>query len=152
MFILKRDHILKLLENLPYFSLLGLGIYFIYMGDVIPRFWVGRTNFAEYEEEMDELPTISTFVYHENLTLGEDFNLSLSGKILKFGNNDIQSNQLKVHLQHVMPEQFFTTSGKRLRFVQITPLNFPPEIPFILDLEYFFVSTFKTWIGIYLTR
>ena len=39
MFLLKKEHVLKLLDNLLYFSLLGLGIYFIYRGDVIPKFF-----------------------------------------------------------------------------------------------------------------
>ena len=154
MFLLKKEHVLKLLDNLLYFSLLGLGIYFIYIGDVIPRFWIGRTNFAEYEEAMNELPTISTFIIDDipaNFTLGKDFNLSLSGKILEFGINDIQSRNLTVDVQPVMPEQFFSPSGKKLHWVQIRPLNFPPEVPHRLDLEYSFVSTPQSRVGIYLT-
>ena len=73
MFLLKKKHVLQILENLLYLALLGLGIYFIYMGDVIPRFWLGRT--------------ISTYIQNvpENFTMGKDFNLSFGGEILKLG-------------------------------------------------------------------
>ena len=100
MFLLKKEHVLLLLDKLLHFSLLGLGIYFIHMGDVVPRFWLGRTNFAEYQEVMNEFPTISTYIQNvpENFTMGKDFNLSLGGKILKLGINDIQSMHLKLRL------------------------------------------------------
>ena len=88
MFLLKKEHVLKLLDNLLYFSLLGLGIYFIYIGDVIPRFWIGRTNFAEYEEVMNELPTISTYIRNvpENYTMGKDLSLVLLANSDQFAN------------------------------------------------------------------
>ena len=155
MFLLKKEHVLQMWDNLVYFSLLGLGVYFIYIGDVIPRFLIGRTNFAEYEEVMNELPTISTFIIDNkptNITLRKDFNLTLSGKILELGINDIQSINLTVDVQSVMPEQFFSPSGKKLHWIQIRPLNFPPEVPYRLDLEYSFVSTpEESQVGIYLT-
>ena len=75
MFLLKKEHVLQIMEKLLYFALLGLGIYFIYRGDVIPRFWLGRTNFAEYLEDMNEFPTITAYIGNapKNFTLGEDF-------------------------------------------------------------------------------
>ena len=158
MFLLKKEHILQIMENLLYFALLGLGIYFIYIGDVIPKFWLGRTNFAEYQEVMTELPTISTYIINvpKNFTMGKDFYLSLNGKTMEFGINDIQGlvtdSSLKVNVQHVLPEQFSTRSGKWVHWLQIKPLNFPAEMPHNLALEYRFVSTLhESQIGMYLT-
>ena len=125
MLLLKKKHVLQILENLLYLALLGLGIYFIYMGDVIPRYWLGRTNIAEYQEVMNELPTISTYIINvpENFTMGKDFYLSLNGKTMEFGINDIQGlvtdSRLKLNVQHVMPEQLITPSGKRMHWVRI---------------------------------
>ena len=53
-----------IIEKAIYLSLLGLGIYFVYQGDVIQRYRIKRTNFAEYSEPVSELPTIITRVEH----------------------------------------------------------------------------------------
>ena len=153
---LKKEHVLPLFDNFLYFCLLGLGVYFIYMGDVIPRFWLGRTNFAQYDEALTELPIIATYVTNVpvNFTIRKDFNLSLNGKILDLGINNIKSqssSHLKVRLQHVMPEQLFI-NDVQTHFLQIRPLNFPPEVPNRLDLLYSFATTLnKSQIGIYLS-
>ena len=150
--------VFKAIQRALNFLLVGVGIYFIYMGDVIPRFWLGRTNFAEYQEVMNELPTISTYIINvpKNFTMGKDFYLSLNGKTMEFGINDIQGlvtdSSLKVNVQYVLPEQFFTRSGKWIHWVQIKPLNFSAEAPQVLTLEYSFVSTLnESQIGTYLT-
>ena len=62
MFQLKKQHIITFVDKLFSFSLFGLGIFFIYMGDVIPRYQIGQTNFAVYQETMKELPTIVTYI------------------------------------------------------------------------------------------
>ena len=54
------------IEKVIYLSLLGLGIYFIDQGDVIQRYRIKRTNFAEYSEPASELPTIITRVEHSS--------------------------------------------------------------------------------------
>ena len=81
MFKLKKEQILQAWEIIVYALLLGLGIFFIYMGDVIPRFQDKRTTFAVYSEEMNEIPTISSYINNvpANFTLGKHFNLSLGG-------------------------------------------------------------------------
>ena len=152
---LKKEHVLSLFDNLLCFCLLGLGVYFIYMGDVIPRFWLGRTNFAQYDEALTELPIIATYVTNVpvSFTIRKDFNLSLNGKILDLGINNIKSHiHLKVRLQHVMPELQLFINDVQTHFLQIRPLNFPPEVPHRLDLLYSFATTLnKSQIGIYLS-
>ena len=79
MFEWKKQHILTFVDKLFSFSLFGLGIFFIYMGNVIPRYQIGQTNLAVYQETMNELPTIVTYItkVQNNFTLGVDFNLTL---------------------------------------------------------------------------
>ena len=60
---------------------LVLGCYFISQGDVLTKFNLGRTSFAEYREPMTEQPTImmkQIFNKHgQNTTYGRDFNISM---------------------------------------------------------------------------
>ena len=70
--------LLFVIENMIYITLLGVGIYFIYEGDVVQRYHRKRTNFAVYEEPMTELPTVVTYVQlatNEQIKLTEDFNI-----------------------------------------------------------------------------
>ena len=60
--------ILKVMERVIYFTLLFVGCYFIHKGSVIERFVEERTNFAEFDEQIRELPSILTYI--EN-TVGE---------------------------------------------------------------------------------
>ena len=63
-----------------YLALLSLGVYLIYAGDIIQKYQQKLTNFAEYGEEVSQLPTILAFIEynHPELTLefGKDFNLT----------------------------------------------------------------------------
>ena len=54
--------ILKVMERVIYFTLLFVGCYFIHKGSVIERFVEERTNFAEFDEEIQELPSILTYI------------------------------------------------------------------------------------------
>ena len=69
---------LAITEQLVYLCMLGLGIYFIYQGQVLQKFHLMRTNFAVYRERIFEPPSIMTGFYPFNgdLKLGRDFNLS----------------------------------------------------------------------------
>ena len=75
-------HTFDVIGKLIYFSLLCLAIYFIYLGAVIDRFALKRTNYAVFDENITELPTILTWVdiYGQhaatNLNIGRDFNMS----------------------------------------------------------------------------
>ena len=46
------------IDKIVYLSLLGLGMYFFYEGDVVSRYRLRKTNFAEKSEQVKELPTI----------------------------------------------------------------------------------------------
>ena len=63
------------IDKLFYVTMLGLGIYFIYQGDVVQRFQLMRTNFMVYEQPIYEHPTIITFISPsiKNVTFGKDF-------------------------------------------------------------------------------
>ena len=69
----------SLLKGIKYFLFLVLGCYFINQGDVLTKFNLGRTSFAEYRELMTEQPTIMMKIfnkYGQNTTYGKDFNIS----------------------------------------------------------------------------
>ena len=69
-------HVIQLIEKLVYIALICVGCFFIYQGDVLQRFQLKRTNFAEYEENLTEFPTILTWPAFGNLKFGEDYNIS----------------------------------------------------------------------------
>ena len=54
----------KVIDGLILFLLMGLGFYFIYKGDVLNRFQLKRTNFAEYTEDLSEIPTVTTWIVY----------------------------------------------------------------------------------------
>ena len=76
---------------------LVLGCYFISKGDVLSKFNLRRTSFAEYKEPMTELPTILVKLIHNpdgvDTTYGREFNISFKplgsskGKNLILGEN-----------------------------------------------------------------
>ena len=80
--------LLQVFDNLFYVILSILGCYFIHKGEVFNRFRFGKTFFAEYDEQVSELPTILTYIEgpsRSNLKYGKDFNLSLAwGKLRIF--------------------------------------------------------------------
>ena len=51
-------HFLSIFDTLVYVALTSIGFYFIYEGEVIQKYSSGRTNYAEYDEPITELPTI----------------------------------------------------------------------------------------------
>ena len=77
--MLPRITFLYVVEKLVYHILLGVGIFFIYQGDVITRYWLKRTNFAEFSEPLTELPTIVAYPNppESTLSLEKDFDISL---------------------------------------------------------------------------
>ena len=104
---------------------------FIYQGDVLQRFQLKRTNFAEYEEETTELPTIQTWLGFGNLTFGQDYNISYTqhgssqSRVLSQGHNMIGT--LKVKFERLGHRAFM-----------ITPLNFSKGMHRAYDLTYQF--------------
>ena len=65
-----------------YLAMLCLGIYFINEGAVLERFQMKRTNFAESNERVNELPTILTHLEYQYpypnkiMDYGTEFNIS----------------------------------------------------------------------------
>ena len=73
-------HIQVIVHYVVYLALLYLGIYFINASNIIQKFKQHRTNFAEYGEEISELPSIVAFTEYSRpdnaLEYGKDFNLT----------------------------------------------------------------------------
>ena len=65
-----------LLDWSVYLGLLIIGIYFIHEAEVLQRYQLRRTNYAEYEEPISELPTIVAYFEPDYLKYGKDFNIS----------------------------------------------------------------------------
>ena len=65
-----------LLDWSVYLGLLIIGIYFIQEAEVLQRYQLRRTNYAEYEEPISELPTIVAYFEPDYLKYGKDFNIS----------------------------------------------------------------------------
>ena len=124
---------IQIVNTLVYCILFAVGCYFIYQGQVIQRYTLGRTNFAEFEEELEEFPTLVFFIDNgdKNRTYkyGTDFTilysleaysrLGNSYTTLSIGENKLPGTSLRLDL-----EPF---SNARLH--KITPLNFNKSMP-----------------------
>ena len=127
---------LQVIDTVMYLSFLGVGIYFIYDSDIIQQFQLKRTNFAEYEETLTELPTLLTHLQYNfdakyawtHLKYGKDFNISIkiSGSNretnLTEGSNSL-GNTLKVNFEirkeHSKHRDPWTTSNPETRQVNL---------------------------------
>ena len=111
---------------ITYFILSILGCYFIHKGEVFNRFRFGKTFFAEYDEQVSELPTILTWLADFNLSLawgklrtfiGEEEDPSIN--ILNLGENSIpfgtEIEPLRIDLEALWDGTVF----------RISPLNLP---------------------------
>ena len=123
--------------------MLGLGIYFIYQGQVLQKIYLERTNFAVFREHIFELPTTYIEIYYgtnnisnNDLKLGRDFEiqfktgsvaLSLDGINLTLGTNQIKDSDLKVNLTEdpYFPNIFW-----------ITPMNFMYSMQTDFNIKY----------------
>ena len=149
-----------IIEKTIFLSLLGLGVYFIYHGDVLSRFEKKRTNFLSYGESITELPTVvigvvGTSGFCSSLTkhikLGEDIKIwfryrnqagSLQDPIdLIFGENIIGNNSLILDIQDLLPHAKLSCGEKW----KITPIvHSHGMLP--LDYEFIFVYANMTKI------
>ena len=138
MFELKKRHVFILVDNVFYFTLLGIGFYFIYKGDVIQRYQLGRTDIYTYKEPMVEMPSFVTYITKKPfLRIGVDFNVSFSVSnsqetILYTGKNLVIGTELIIDFQPILTGNLFLN--------KITPLNFTPglvwkDVHNSLDLE-----------------
>ena len=75
---LQIDTMFYIFKNVKYVAFLSLGIYFINMANILEKYQRERTNFAEFEETVTELPTIVTYPVPQNSGMknGVDFNIS----------------------------------------------------------------------------
>ena len=134
--MLPRVTFIYVTEKVFYHVLLGVGIFFIYQGDVITRYWLKRTNFAEFSEPLAELPTILAFSDppESSLSLQKDFNISLGvfkGKKIQFtqlkkGRNSAGDGQLIFNLENVYNENT----------VRVTPLGTNTNFKLIYGLKF----------------
>ena len=112
---LQLNQTIQIVGQFMYIAFLCLGIYFIYEGNVVQRFQMKRTNFAESNERINELPTILAeieyiYPYPDNLMIyGTDFNISYQAvgseeKIdkqinLTLGENTLSNSELIINFE-----------------------------------------------------
>ena len=112
---------------------LWLGLYFIHKGDVWERYRLQRTNYATFEEEISEIPTIVTCVRRRDLNLGTDYNFSMkkippSGSKIMPTTNLTNTGSYKVKLQNDQTLEIeFENELYGWPCYKITP-NLPQEI------------------------
>ena len=127
-------------------AFLCLGWFFIYQGEVWQRFNLRRTNFAKYDEEITELPTVYTTVgnLNYNAKFGNDFKISfeeydaisyrdvgLRATNLSIGNNTVGYSQLVVNLEQRNNGNMF----------QLIPVNHVPGMHQEYVLTYIFTNS-----------
>ena len=138
------------IDTFLYVALAILGLYFIYQGEVIQRFREGKTLFTEYEEALDEFPTITTCLkgdLHPMPKYGKDFIISMGAMTetmtdLTFGENIVSGGPLKV---------YFEPYGQFARELRITPMNFDPTMTKNYKLKYKFNENSVAKVGLRLT-
>ena len=137
------------LDRFIYIVLFGLGIWFIYHGDIVQRFKLKRTNFAVHQEDISELPTIITDVYppNPNVTYGRDFHIhyrpaqSVSRKWTKLdlGVNIIEDSHIRINIKH--PYQGLSVKSYWPNIFKISQQNFSAGTPADFALKYVFKET-----------
>ena len=139
-------YVIHAFEKIASIAFLCLGCFFIYQGEVWQRFHLGRTNFAKYDEEITELPTIYTTIRNLNFNakFGRDFKIAyeeydaisyrdvgLQATNLSLGNNTVGNSQFVVNLEQRYKENVF----------QITPVNHVPGMHQEYVLTYLFKNS-----------
>ena len=128
------------LDTLLYVALSIAGFYLIYAGDVIEKFKIERTNFAEYVENITEIPTILTYIDGNGGTeLGYGTNVSLSMKVSKVKQEKYLANgsnwfgALEFGFEALWDGSVF----------KVTSLNFPEDLDgsFWYSLSYIFENS-----------
>ena len=122
---LKLNQTIQIVGHFMYMAFLCLGIYFIYEGNVVQRFQMKRTNFAESNERLNELPTILAeieyiYPYPDNLMIyGTDVNISYQA----------------VGLEEKMEKQINLTLGKNTLSNSELIINFEQQSEFASDIK-----------------
>ena len=138
----------KIIQSFVYLALLCLGVYFIYLGEILQKFQLQRTNFAEIEEPVSEFPTIFLFIDYRDsnsyLEYEKGFKISFKDSSkphgptkLKIGLNNLQGSELKLHLDtgEIIADD---TSWNPYQGFRITPLDFKVGMSLEYDLRFHF--------------
>ena len=136
------------IENMVYVTMVGLGIFLIFHGDVVHKFQLRRTNFAIYEEDIFELPNIVTYIWPmKNFTLGKDFSIffrsgfdhSTKWKMLKRGENKIVGRNFTMHLENLF--EGLSAAEPQPNSFRIKANNFSAGMPVDFRLKYTFQNS-----------
>ena len=142
-------NIFQFCEGCSYLTLVCLGAYIIQQGHVLQKYQLHRTNFAEYAENIAELPTVFAWLspFHPSLKLGQNFEICYresksnamgkgiqpsweDGTCLKLGINKI--NNLIIKCEEIGREdtgsQLMWPNNIGFHLFKLTPLNFSPGI------------------------
>ena len=140
---LQIDTMFYIFKNVKYVAFLSLGIYFINMANILEKYQRERTNFAEFEETVTELPTIVTYPVPQNSGMknGVDFNISFQ----------VASDFDSVSQTHLTQSGVYPVFGSSLEivfeplydgnFFKIVPTNFKTRIVQDFELIFTFDST-----------
>lgn len=124
----------KALLKVIYTILLCLAIYLIYIGDIVQKFQRRRTNFAEYGEEISELPTINLFLEYNTddiLDYEKDFWVIYQpdegqSKSLTLGENYIEG--VTFHLEVTVDKPGNTSIYFSYQTLVLKPLGFTSKM------------------------
>ena len=142
-------NVFQFCEGCSYLTLVCLGAYIIQQGHVLQKYRLHRTNFAEYAENIAELPTVFAWLspFHPSLKLGQNFEICYresksnamgkgiqpsweNGTCLKLGKNKI--NNLILKCEEIGGEdtgsQLMWPNNIGFHLFKLTPLNFSPGI------------------------
>ena len=140
MVVFKMEYFFQGINLTVYLTMLGLGSFLIYHGDVFQKFQARKTNFAVYTEKIVELPTMSTYIYPpmtNSIKFQKDFNISLRAfkadqEInLTFGENIVPGTDLRLKFE-------IPSAVPNPHDFKITPMNFKRDTPHDLLLVYRF--------------
>ena len=133
-----RISISKIIDTFVYIALSLLGLYFIYEGHILEKYRSKKTSYAEYDEEITELPTMVTYIdknIRNQFKYGKDFNISFgrvsTPKNLTDGVNIVDGDSgLKVDFERLLGGNVF----------KIMPINFSPGMKLSYKLSYYFTK------------
>ena len=126
-------------QRVVYLVLLCLAIYLIYIGDIVQKFCRKRSNFAEYSEEISELPVVQLSLEYRTpsdiLNYGKDFLVTYQGndsvKNLTIGENIVEG--VKMDLEERFERSDNTTIYFTYQSLFLRPRGFKSK--FLLRLH-----------------
>ena len=120
--------LIKIVETFACLALVCTAMVFIWQGEVIQRYLQKKTNFYQYDEDIQELPSILTWLDPMLLDtnvikLQRDFNIS-------FGASGVaEETNLSLGINHIKDTSFIvkleqTNNAINSNALKLTPLNF----------------------------